>query len=209
MKTSLLLAASLILAGCSRQDQSNREVLAQLAAIRTELAVRGAAPVRWAFANKREIDSAVLKWSLSKMEDANKAEALSPDMEDKIRQYEALQTELMHKRMEAMRLRMPPRTLGAEAPAPDKDYEALAARVAEAKAPVAEIVDRRSRKSGEYREQFSADKLVAECAKGRFDLVVDSSDERFSRSAVLYRANADVLDITDSVIKYFKEKTKP
>jgi hypothetical protein len=51
--------------------------------------------------------------------------------------------------------------------------------------------------------------LIAEYVKDRFDLVVDSSDERYSRSAVLYRTTGEVLDITDAVIKLFKEKAKP
>ena len=44
--------------------------------------------------------------------------------------------------------------------------------------------------------------------KDRFDLVVDSSDERFSHSAVLYRTSGEVLDITEGIIKLFKERTK-
>jgi len=39
--------------------------------------------------------------------------------------------------------------------------------------------------------------------------VVDSSDERMSRSAVLYRTNGEAQDITDGVIKLFREKSKP
>jgi len=43
----------------------------------------------------------------------------------------------------------------------------------------------------------------------RFDLVVDSSDEHLSRSAVLYRRTGEVLDLTDAIIKLFQEKPKP
>ncbi|MDB6110261.1 MAG: hypothetical protein JWR69_2011 [Pedosphaera sp.] len=143
------------------------------------------------------------------MEEAKKTEALSPEIEEKIRQYEALQTDLLHKQMDAMRLRLPPRASASEVPTPDGDYEALSKRVAEAKVPIADIVDRRSRQASQYRDQYSTDKLIAEYVKDRFDLIVDSSDERFSRSAVLYRTTDEVLDITDGIIKLFKEKTKP
>ena len=46
------------------------------------------------------------------MEAAKKTESLSPEIEEKIRQYEALQAELMHKQMDAMRARFSQR-LGA------------------------------------------------------------------------------------------------
>jgi hypothetical protein len=193
---------TLLLAGCSRQEQTHREEATK------DTAAKGPEPVRWAFANKREIDSAISQWSRTKMEDFKKSEALPPEKEEQVRRYEALQSELMRKQMEAMRRRFPPPP-GAPGPAPDRDYETLSNQVAEARAPIADIVDRRSRQASQYREQFTADKLVGEYAKDRFDLVVDSSDQVFSRSAVLYRTSGEVLDITDGVIKLFKEKAKP
>ena len=178
--------------------------------IKSELAGKRADPVRWAFANKRDIDSAVSQWSRDKMEEVKRAEALSPEVEAKVRQYETMQAELVRKRMDTMGFMLPPpRALGSEAPPADKDYVALSNRVAEAKAPIADILERRARQASQYRDQYSTDKLLAEYVKGRFDLVVDSSEERFSRSAVLYRTAGDVLDITDGVIKLLKEKVKP
>ena len=143
------------------------------------------------------------------MEEARKSEALPPETEQKIREYEALQTQLMHKEMENRGFRLPTRAGSTGISAPDESYEALSNRVAAAKAPVADIVERRSRQASQLRGRFSTESLVAEYVKGRFDLVVDSSDERMSRSAVLYRTNAEVLDITDGVIKLFREKVKP
>jgi hypothetical protein len=207
MKLRWLLVTGLILVGCGRQEQNNREVLAKLETIQSELATNRAGPVRWAFANKREIDSAIFKWSRDKMEANKKSEALAPEVEEKVRQYEKLQSELMRKQMETMRLRLPPRAGVPEPAAPGTDIAALSNRVAEARAPIADIVDRRNRQSSQLREQFSIDKLVAEYAKERFELVVDSSDERFSRSAVLYR-KGEVPDITEGVIKLFQEKAK-
>jgi hypothetical protein len=206
MKRYLLLAACLILAGCDQREQNNREVLGKLEDIQSELAA-GRGAVRWAFANKREIDSAIFQWSRDKMEEAKKSEALPPETEEKIRQYEALQSQLMRRQMEARGFKLPP---GLDAPgaAPNESYEALSNRVAAARAPIADILERRGRQELGYRNEFSAEKLVAEYVQGRFDLVVDSSDEYMSRSAVLYRTNGEVMDITDGVIKLFKEKAK-
>lgn len=142
------------------------------------------------------------------MEEAKKAEALSPDIEEKISRYEALQTQLLRKQMEMRGFKLPPRAGIPEAALPDQDFAKLSNQVAEAKAPIADVVERRSRQAAQYREQYKIDRLISEYAKERFDLVVDSSDERFSHSAVLYRTAGEVLDITDGVIKLFKEKTK-
>src|SRR5207237_7445278 len=125
----LLTACLTILVGCGRHAENNREVLGKLEAIKSDLASKRGTAVRWAFANKREVDSAIFQWSRSKMEEARKSEALSPEMEAKIRQYEALQRELMDRQIAAMRLRLPSRLGALEAPAPDKDYETLSNRV--------------------------------------------------------------------------------
>src|SRR5687767_13002868 len=107
MKTNLLLitVCGFVLVGCS-QRKNQREVLTQLEAIRSELASKRAETVRWAFANRREIDYAVSQWSRVRMEDIKKAEALSPEVEEKIRQYDALESELLRKRMDLMRARL-------------------------------------------------------------------------------------------------------
>jgi len=209
MKTYLLLAACLILVGCERHEQSNRELLGQLEAIKSQLATKPADTMHWAFANKREIDSAVFQWSRDKMEEVKKSEALPPETEQKIVQYEALQMQLVHKEMEGRGFKLAPRIGAVEVSAPDETYEALSNRVAAAKAPLVEILERRNRRASQFRGQFSAESLIAEYVKDRFDLVVDSSDERMSRSPVLFRTNGEVLDITDGIIKLFKEKTKP
>jgi hypothetical protein len=91
MKLCLLLVTGLILVGCGRQEQNNREVLAKLETIQSELATNRAGPVRWAFANKREIESAIFKWSRDKMEANKKSEGLAPEVEEKVHEYERLQ----------------------------------------------------------------------------------------------------------------------
>jgi hypothetical protein len=203
LRTCLSLAACLILVGCGRQAENHREVLGALEAIKSEIANRQGTPVRWAFANKLEIQSAIFQWSRDKMEELKTAETLSPEVEAKISQYEALQTELMRKQMETRGLRLPPRMGAAEAPATGKDLEALSQRVAEAKAPIAAIVERRSRQAAQYRDRYSVDRLVAEYVKDRYDLVVDSNEK------VLFRSAGEVPDITEGIIAFFKSKTKP
>lgn len=202
MKTYLLLATCLILVGCGRQEENHREVLGKLETIKSELATQRGAPVRWAFANKSQIETAIFLWSRDKMEAAKKTEALPPEIEEKILQYEVLQTELMHMQAGTMRFRFPPRSPASETPATDKDYEALSKRVAEAKAPVAAIVERRSRQAAQYREQYSINPLIGEYVKDRYDLVVDSNEK------LLYRSAGEATDITEGVLAFFKEKTK-
>src|SRR5262245_5052250 len=93
MKAHLLLATVLILAGCGRQNQSGgagADIAARLDKIESQLAAQRSQPVHWAFANKREIESAVSRWSQQKMDEIKKSETLSPETEEKIRQYESL-----------------------------------------------------------------------------------------------------------------------
>jgi hypothetical protein len=78
----------------------------------------------------------------------------------------------------------------------------LAKKVAEAKEPVAAIVDRRNRQAAQIREKYSVDRLAAEYAKGRYDLVVDSNEK------VLYRSAGEVPDITEGIITFLIEKAK-
>ena len=209
IKPYLLLILSLVVAGCSRQAQDNREVLAKLDEIKSDLAVKRPEKPRWALANKREIDSAVSQWNRARMEEFKKSEGLSPDIEEKIRKYEALEREFIQKQIASRRLMLPPRAGAPEPAVSDADYLTLSNRVAEAKAPVADIIERRNRQSSQYREQFTADKLVGEYAKDRFDLVIDSSEQTFGRSPVLYGATAEALDITEAVIRLFNQKPKP
>ena len=140
------------------------------------------------------------------MEQGKKAEALPPETEAKISEYEALRMELLRMRMPLplpMRaLRQPSDSAPPEPSAADKEYEAMSKRVAEAKAPVAAIVDRRERQAAEYRQQYSIERLIAEYVKDRYDLVVDS------RENVLYQTAGETTDITGGVLALFKEKTK-
>ncbi len=206
MKKFFLLAASLLLAG----------PLFQM----TNAAEPGTVEkFRWALADKHKIDTAIFSWTRAKMEETKKAESLPPEIEAKIRHYEMLNNQLMQKQfgLPPRIQHIPPPFPPSGEPAPkrerpakpqsDQEYEALSKQVAEAKAPVADIVDRRDQQSAKLREQYQTEKLIAEYAKGRFDLVVDAGMSHYS-SPILYHASGDVVDITDSVLDLFKEKTK-
>ena len=78
MKTCLILATCLVLIGCGGQEGSKSPVSGKSEAAKSYSAAKGEA-VRWAFANKREIESVIFQWSRDKMEEAKKAEALSPE----------------------------------------------------------------------------------------------------------------------------------
>jgi hypothetical protein len=77
MKTCLILATWLVLTGCS-QEGSKSAVSRKSEGEKNEVVNRGEA-VRWAFANKREIESAIFQWSRDKLEESRKSEALSPE----------------------------------------------------------------------------------------------------------------------------------
>lgn len=215
MKSYLLLAACLALVGCggsqnATQEKNHREVLAQLEALKAELAKASTPPpIRWAVANKREIESAIYQWQRDKTETLKKADALPPETEEKVRQYDALNSQLMNKHSEAIRSHVfsAPGSKIESTPA-EKEYQAFAQQVAEAKKPIAEIVDRRAQQAAAFRKEFSVANLAAEYAKDRFDLIVDSSDERFSNSALLYRTGGEMTDITGGILKLLQEKTK-
>lgn len=210
----VLFATCLTCAGFAQSEPSNREVLERLDAIKTELAAKRAEPLRWAFANKREIESAISAWNRDQMEKFKKSEALPPETEQKVRAYEALLSQFLQTQFESRygssHLSARPVRVGVvpEPPKPIPSDPTLSNQVAAAKAPIADILERRDRQAAQLRSKFTVESLISEYAKGRFDLIVDSSEERY-RSSVLYRANPEVLDLTDAVIKLFKEKAKP
>src|SRR5687767_2860394 len=97
MKTLLLALACLSLAGCARQEQDHQQVMTRLAALEASVTNNRPESVRWAFANKREIESVIFQSIRDQMEKAKKAEALAPEIEAQVREYDRLKTELMYK----------------------------------------------------------------------------------------------------------------
>ncbi|HXI70635.1 MAG TPA: hypothetical protein VNN22_09815 [Verrucomicrobiae bacterium] len=207
MKPILLLITCLLLAGCGQNEGNNQEVLSKLDNLKSELAAHQSQPVRWATANKRSIEEAIYNWSRVKTEQSNNAEALTSKQKEDLQQYEVLQNQLARK---SPGTRISPMTgLPANVgnPEEEKEYEALSQKVEAAEILVHDILERRAQLETQYRAQYTPENLVAEYVKDRFDLVVDSSEASFNRSAVLYSHSGEALDITEGVIKLFKEKT--
>jgi hypothetical protein len=209
-KIILLLAACLAVSGCGREAENQRELRTELDALKEEVTAKqvNAQPnsVRWAFVNRREIETAISQYSFSKMNTATN-DYLSPEMAAKLADYDRLQGQLARARMVQMRPKNFPAPQIPDFPL-TTNYEELAQEVEKARGPVADIIERRNRRLAQYRDEFTPDKLVAEYVKGRYDLVVDSSDQMFGRSAVVYRGAGDAPDITDGVLKLLKEKSK-
>lgn len=206
MKRYLLPFVCLALAGCVREDAHYREVMTKLDALNSEVAAlqtatANTASLRWAYANKSEINTVIFLWTQAKLDEAKKTETLSPDQQEKLAEYDSLQTQMMRTRVPMPRF-VRPGELPPEATAEDKEYAELVKKVAEAKIPVAAIVDRRNSEAAKLREAYSVERTIAEYVKGRYDIVVDSNQK------VLYRSSGEVPDITEGVITFFKQKQK-
>ena len=252
----LALAASLALAGCTDQAERHREVLVKLEVLQAELAKQRSEPARWAYANRSKIQAAIHAWTREQAAELKKAQALPPETEAKVAEYEALWLELLYKQRPPMRpptflippgsalpqriapmrtlfplpadllatqpslppaptpapASAPPPTPAPARPAPtelEKEYEALVRRVADAKAPVALIVERRSQLAAKYHSREFLGKLVADYAQDKYDLVVDSSDDRSHDRTVLFHTIGVTPDITEGVIRFFRSTAKP
>ncbi|MGZ4963328.1 MAG: hypothetical protein ACXWBP_10335 [Limisphaerales bacterium] len=186
MKNLLLIVTCVVLLGCNNRPVAEK-------------------PIHWALVNKHEIDMAIFKWSQARVQEASKAEDVSPEMEQQLRRYDSLRMQLTLK--EARRgipLRQPRGT--ATAPEPkDEEYETLAKQVEQAKAPIAGVLARRDQLMAKYHDVYTTEKLVSEYAKGRFELVVDSGWGG-SKTSVLFSAGGEVLDITAGVLESFDTK---
>lgn len=215
MKIPILLAICVILVGCERQEPQDREILSNLEALKRELATNQATAPRWAVVRKNDIQFAIDRWNQDRIEAAKAAETLSTEQAEKVSEYESLNAQLMRIRMPrpyGNPMHMNPATGFPQTAADtnqDAQYQALSIRVQEARVPIASILDRRDREAEQIRRQYTPDKLVAEYAKDRFDLVIDSSWISSMNSPILYQKNPEVVDITDGVLKLFQEKSKP
>jgi hypothetical protein len=209
MKKYIWLLAGLTLAGCGREDAHHAELMTKLTSLENRLAsietlsTNEPATLRWAYANKREIESVVFSWTQSKLDEARKAETLTPEIQEKLAHFNSLQGQLYRLRMPMPAMVRRPGELPPEPTAEEKEYAALSKRVAEAKEPVAEIVDQHNREMMDIREKYSVERLLSDYVKGRYDIVVDSDWNK-----VLYRSAGEVPDITEGVIKFFREKQK-
>jgi hypothetical protein len=215
MKSYILLAICLVVSiGHGQEANSQSDILRRLETVEKELK-KVQAPVRWATADKSKITTAIFVWSQEKLVESRAAEALSPEVEAKVNEYEKLRNALMLKggRIRSIPTRPIRLTPGAASPSPqpqvalpqteaEKDIEALTKRVAEAKVPVADIIERRESLAAQLRAKYTVEALTAEYAKDRYEVVVDS------REPVLFKSTEFVADITEGVLALLKEKTK-
>lgn len=201
MKTTPLLITCVILVGCGHQV---REKPASEANRQNSL--------RFASASKRDIQYAIDRWSQPKIAESTTAENLSPEQAEKLKQYEALNNEMAG--MQAPRPWGVPFNRAHGYPDPsggdtnrEKQYQALMARIEQARVPIASVLERRDLQAERIRHQYTPEKLVAEYVGDRFDVVIDSRDS--FNSPVLYQRSGEVLDITEGVLKLFEQKAKP
>jgi predicted nucleic acid-binding Zn-ribbon protein len=208
MKTPLILTLCLALAGCADRNETLVDIQTRLQTIEAKMA-SSPPPLRYATVRKREIET---KLSLLAGDEAKQADELSPEIEEKIRQYEALNFQLVRLRMESGSMRRPPfGSPQTEKASPETEAEllSLSNRVSEAKAPVAAVLERRNERRTKFQKDHSIDVLIAEYAKDRFDLVVDQRDfGMLSSGPILYSAAGDPVDITDSILRLLNEKAK-
>jgi hypothetical protein len=214
MKTYLLLATCLVLVGCNQGEDRQNEIIKKLDSLKSDLVSAGTIntnppPLRWASANKSDISTVIYQWTAAKAEEAKAAEKLSPDVKAKVAEYEALAGQLNQMRMRNPMLFMArpirPGQTPEEPTAAQKDYDELTKKVEEAKLPIADVIDKRARESMKLNQKYSVESIVAEYAKGKYDLVVDSG---YGGRGYLYSSSGDVVDITQSVINYFNDKQK-
>ena len=171
---------------------------------------RGYPPIRLAVVDRSQLQMATSDWVRRRYEQEIAKEPITPAINAQLEKVSQLQDELrrleqelIRRRVESMRGGPPP--LG---PPPmdfrfDPQYQKLSEALAEARRPVAEIIDRRSRRQTEM--QYPLKELIAEYAKDRFDVVLDRP---FSEHSVLYRRAPDVVDITQGVLDLFRSKEK-
>lgn len=210
MKKYVLLAvAGVALVGCDHHDQDINGLVVKVGALEKEMAaIRSAqtnqVPLRVAVVDKSKVTHFLYQLQRDKAAEIKKADALALDVEAKISHYQSLQSQLS--RMQTARsMRNMPRPMGYETVPTDEEYNAMVQKVAEAKAPIADIADRRSSLSEEFMAKFSVDDLIEEYAKGRYDVVIDS----YSRDKLLYNKAGEMSDISDAVVAMVKERAKP
>lgn len=221
MKPLLLLALGLAVTGC-RQEAPHPEILTRLKALETELAKRPA-PVRWATADREKLSRALFEQGRKHLEEFMQAEKVSPEQRAQIAAYEALNQQLIIKpRPPSVPTLppLPPKELSARLPASvspptppaptvaEQEYAALAKRVAEAKAPVAALIERRAQITGKYYGREFMEQIIAEYAKDRFDLVVNSDRMSSYDRPLLYRTSAEAPDITEVLLQFFRDREK-
>ena len=232
MKALLLVLLAALLCSARAAD-GNLDVNARLKALEDKVArLAEQTPPRWATVDRDRLRNAIHALGREKLETHKQAEKLTPEQVMQVEKYEELNQQLLRLPLRqysspvraALLPPMPPANLtGGQAPQlvsaippppgkaaneADKEREELARRVAEAKAPVATIVDRRSQITARYYAGEFLTNLIADHVKGRFDLVVDADSRYSSDRTILYRAAVNAPDITDELLQFLRERER-
>lgn len=227
----LFLLAALL--GSARAADGNLDINARLKALEDKVArLAGQTPPRWATADHDRLRSAIYALGREKLEAHKQTEKLTPEQAAQVERYEQLNRQLLHlpPRQFSLPVRaaslppLPPANLtggqtpqlvaavppppGKAANEADREREELARRVAEAKAPIAAIIERRNQISTRYNTSGFLENLVADFVKGRFDLVVNAGAHAPERT-ILYRASVNAPDLTDELLQFLRERELP
>jgi hypothetical protein len=211
MRFISIIICTVIFAGCtpSQAPVSLDPLKADLTRIR-ELLEKRDATMRWAIMDRSQLQMATAEWARKRNEEETAKENLTPEVKQQIDKYNQLSadlsrfgSEVTRRRMESMRTGPPGMPPFMGDPRSDPEYLKLSEAVAEARRPIAEIIDRRARR--QYELQYPIKELIEEYSKDRFDLVVDRMSVDHS---VLYRRTPEIPDITQGVIDLFRSKEK-
>jgi hypothetical protein len=208
--TLLLLAGSL---GSVCAADGTLDVNARLKAPEDKVErLAGQAPPRYAAVDRDRLGNAILAHGREKLEAHKQSEKLTPVQAAQIEKYEKLNLQLLRLDDNLMRqlVRLPPLVVPPLAPPTNdagKEREELARRVAEAKVPVATIVDRRSHITARYNTGDFLERLIADYVKGRFDHVVNAEPRHNSGGrTIFFRTTVAATDITDELLQFFRER---
>lgn len=231
MRTLIILAAVMATLGCRREERQI-DTSERIKMLEGEVAkLSRNAPARWAVADRTQITQAMATVAREKIEELKKKPGWPADLEGRLGFYNGLKSQTGWMQEQAIRMggvpglrtntgippsfspaSSGPATNGPQPPRfavpPPPSYpvgfepglEALKRNLAAAKAPIADFIDQSEAISTRYTGSEALSKLIAAYAQDRFDLVVDRNEK------VLYAGRSEPPDITEALIKFFRER---
>jgi len=162
------------------------------------------ATVRIAYVDGNRLNTLTAAWRQRRIDEAMAKLALTPEVKAQLEAYDRALAQFNAWAMSRQRNdpRMPPMGNMAGLRS-DPEYQPHLDAVDQARAPVAEIVERRNRLQSETR--YPVGDLIAEYVNDRFDLVLDRS---WGGQSVLYSRAKEIPDITEGVVALLESKEK-
>lgn len=199
----------LSLCGCGFTEKQRPESDGRLDALSKKLDVIQAAvqsrgvPVRWAYLNRARFTALTADWNRRKLEEAEQNENFAPEVREKLAEFDRLNEQLRKMQQNAVQTR----TSGS-APVPpltsNPEFLELRSKVVELSNQLADVLKHRAQLQAHLRYPLEA--LVAEYARGRYDLVLDNSQ---GAPYIVLHENVEVPDITEAIIRLLKQKDNP